>query len=159
MEESKKEDGSEDHRHRGSVHEDEGIQEVVGRVFHQQLDKELSWELYWRDALVETQGRCGSIAHQDLLVAVVWIPVPHTIDDNHKWDPLERHTNWMTIHLGSNFKKLYIASLYIESRHKNINRFYYETSRQKKMWSVCYAKEITEEPNLQPQARIGLCLR
>lgn len=42
MEESKKEDGSEDHRHGGSVHEDEGIQEVVGRVFHQQLDKELS---------------------------------------------------------------------------------------------------------------------
>lgn len=61
----------------------------------------------------------------------------------------------MTIHLESNFKNLYIAYLYIESRHKNINRFYYEAPCQKKMWSVCYAKEITE-PNLHPQARIGL---
>lgn len=41
MKEGKEEDGSKDHCHRGSVHEDEGVQEVVGRVFHQQLVKEL----------------------------------------------------------------------------------------------------------------------
>lgn len=41
MEESKEKNWGEDHRHRGSVHEDERVQEVVGRVFHQQLNKEL----------------------------------------------------------------------------------------------------------------------
>lgn len=41
MKEGKEEDGGKDHRHGGGVHEDEGVEEVVGRVFHQQLDKKL----------------------------------------------------------------------------------------------------------------------
>lgn len=90
MEEGKKENGCKDHRHRRSVHEDDGVKEVVGRVFHQQLDKELPWELNCRDALIKTQGRCGSIAHQDLLIAAVWVPVPQKIVF-FNGSPIERH--------------------------------------------------------------------
>ena len=65
------EDSEENHRGEyegdgGSKDEDDGEEEVVGRVLHEEECEELSVKLYLRQPLVEAQGRGGAVSHQSL---------------------------------------------------------------------------------------------
>ena len=65
------EDSKENHRGKyegdgGSEYEDDGEEEVVGRVLHEEECEELSVKLYLRQPLVEAQGRGGAVSHKSL---------------------------------------------------------------------------------------------
>jgi len=65
--------GCQDQGDGGGKDEDDGEEEVVCRVLHEEECEELSVELDLRQPLVEAQGRGGTIGHQSLVVAVVGV--------------------------------------------------------------------------------------